>query len=109
MVKKIPVKGYSLFSKKDIIEGKKIGKLLTKEPGDIGRKINEEYYETDMIGRYINHSSKPNTVAKKQDGEYYLFALNEIKQGDEITVNYNDVEEMLGFKKNTFVLDNFVD
>jgi len=109
LVKKIPIKGYSLFSKKNLQEGQRVGKLLTKKSGEIGRKLNEEFYETDMIGRYINHSFRPNTLAKLHEGEYYLFATQKINQGDEITVDYSTIEEMLGFEKQTFWEDNFID
>jgi len=109
LVKKIPIKGYSLFSKKNLQEGQRVGKLLTKKAGEIGRKLNEEFYETDMIGRYINHSFRPNTLAKLHEGEYHLFATQKINQGDEITVDYSTIEEMLGFEKQTFWEDNFID
>lgn len=109
LIKKIPLKGYSLFTKKNIDEGRRIGKLLTKEAGEIGRKINEELYETDLIGRYINHSYDPNSKVEIIDGEFYLNSIKSISEGDEITVDYSEVEDLLGVNRNTYLKDNFVD
>lgn len=109
LVKKIPVKGYSLFSKKNLEEGQRVGKVLTKKKGEIGRKLTEEFYETDMIGRYINHSFKPNTIVKIYEGEYHLFANQKINEGDEITVDYSSIEDLFGFEKNSIWNNNFVD
>ena len=109
LVKKIPVKGYSLFSKKNISEGQKVGKLLTKEKGEIGRKLEGGLYETDLVGRYINHSYNPNTLIEVIDGEVYIFSKKEISEGEEITVDYGEVEKFLGVPPNTYLSNNFID
>ena len=41
------------------------------------------------IGWYLNHSYFPNTFHK----EYHFYALKDIKAGEEITIDYNDLEE----------------
>lgn len=61
-IEEVPKKGMSLFSNKDVKKGEEVGKLLSKTKTLNGRpiwQIEEKLWETDVIGRYINHSSKP--------------------------------------------------
>jgi len=41
------------------------------------------------FGWFLNHSKKPNAYHKN----YEYYALNNIKAGEEITVDYNTLEE----------------
>ena len=109
MVKKTPKKGMSLFSKNDISEGDTVGKLLSKTQGENEREILEDLYETNVIGRYINHSSKPNTKPKMKGEEVFLVSTKNIKGGDEITIDYGELEKLLGVLPGTFMGDDFVD
>jgi SET domain-containing protein len=102
-------KGYSLISKKNIKKGDKVGVVLSTTPSKKGRDIHDGWYETDMIGRYINHSGKPNTKLKKNGKEVLLYATQDINGGDEVTVHYGDVEKLLGAKSGSFLLDDFKD
>jgi hypothetical protein len=108
-IEKTPRKGYSLFSTKDFKKGDKVGVVLSTTPSKKGRNIHDGWYETDMIGRYINHSGKPNTELKKNGEEVLLYATRDINGGDEVTVHYGDVEKLLGAKSGSFLLDNFID
>ena len=42
------------------------------------------------IGWYLNHSCQPNT---RRDDNYDWYALQDIKKGEEITIDYNLLEE----------------
>ncbi len=42
------------------------------------------------VGWYLNHSNNPNT---KRDKDYKWYASQNIKTGEEITINYNSLEE----------------
>lgn len=111
-IEEIPKKGMSLFSNRDVKKGEEVGKLLSKTKTLNGRpiwQIKEKLWETDVIGRYINHSSKPNTKASVKDGEVFLTAVRDIDKGEEITLDYSSIEKMLGVKKGTFLLDDFID
>ena len=108
-VEKTPEKGYSLFSERDFRKGDKVGMLLSLTPSKNGREVQEGLFETDVIGRFINHSSKPNTEPKKKGKEVVLYATRDIKEGDEITLHYGDVEKMLDVFPGTFLLDDFID
>ena len=111
-IEEIPKKGMSLFSNRDVKKGEEVGKLLSKTKTLNGRpiwQIKEKLWETDVIGRYINHSSKPNTKASVKDGEVFLTAVRDIDKGEEITLDYSSIEKILGVKKGTFLLDDFID
>jgi len=47
---------------------------------------------TKDLGKKINHSYKPNAYLKKtkNKNEWYLFANQNIKKNEEITINYKD-------------------
>jgi hypothetical protein len=49
-----------------------------------------------QIGWYLNHSKSPNTY---RDDDYKWYASREIKVGDEITIDYNSLEEPSEAKK----------
>ena len=102
-------KGQSLFSKKKFKKGEKVGTLLSTTPSKNGREIQEGLYETNVIGRYINHSSKPNTEARKDGKEVVLYSIKDINEGDEILVDYSTIEKMLGVLPGTYLEDDFKD
>ena len=111
-IEEVPKKGMSLFSNKDVKKGEEVGKLLSKTKTLNGRpiwQIEEKLWETDVIGRYINHSSKPNTKAVRKNGEVILIALRDIDKDQEVTLEYGSIEKMLGVDKGSFLLDGFVD
>ena len=103
-----PTKGKSLFSNRSFKKGEEVGKYLSKTKTLNGRQI-DDLWETDVIGRYANHSSKPNTKAIRKNGEVFLTAVRDINKDKEITLNYSSIEKMLGVDKGSFLLDGFVD
>lgn len=42
------------------------------------------------VGWYLNHSKEPNTF---RDDDFKWYALRDIKAGEEITIDYNSLEE----------------
>ena len=48
------------------------------------------------VGWYLNHSVKPNAV---RDKSYHWYALRNIKKDEEITIDYNSLEEPEIFKE----------
>jgi hypothetical protein len=103
-----PTKGKSLFSNRSFKKGEEVGKYLSKTKTLNGRQI-DDLWETDVIGRYVNHSSKPNTKAIRKNGEVFLTAVRDINKDEEITVNYSSIEKMLGVDKGSFLLNDFID
>jgi hypothetical protein len=103
-----PTKGKSLFSNRSFKKGEEVGKYLSKTKTLNGRQI-DNFWETDVIGRYANHSSKPNTKAIRKNGEVFLTAVRDINKDEEITLNYSSIEKMLGVDKGSFLLNDFID
>lgn len=57
-----------------------------------------ERFDRMDIGWYLNHSETPNLV-RKSATEYDLFTLREIKAGEEVLVNYNQLNEPENLKE----------
>lgn len=49
-----------------------------------------EYFNRMSIGWYLNHSHRPNTFQKKGNVENH-YARHNLKQGEEITIDYRDL------------------
>ena len=109
VVEKVPNKGFGVIVKKDYNVGDEIGKLTSKTPGKVGRKIRRDVHETDVLGRYSNHSFNPNAKFDQRDGEVYLVANKNIKNGDELTIHYGDLEKLLGVREGMFLTHDFQD
>lgn len=109
VVMEVPNKGKGVIVQTDFKKGDEIGKLISKTPNKIGRKIKKLAHETDVLGRYSNHSSNPNTKLDMRDGEVYLIASRDIKEGDELLVNYKKLENLLGMRPGLFMTDDIVD
>ena len=102
------IKGNSVFAKKVIFQNELIGEYFKNFPNIKYTKNIFNSFDRDL-GRYCNHSFNSNTDVKesyKKDG-YDLHALNEIKIGEEILVNYVFIEELMNLPKNTFYRDTF--
>lgn len=96
--------GKGVFAKKDIkkgsivhvLDGKKMtladfikkvnsGKEDIDDPFQIGRR---SYIDLDTLSRLFNHSCDPNCGIRKKSE---MFAIKDIKKGDEITYDYSVV------------------
>jgi SET domain-containing protein len=109
VVKEVPNKGKGVIVQTNFKKGDEIGKLISKTPNKIGRKIKRTSHETDVLGRYSNHSSNPNTKYDMRDGEVYLIASRDIDKGEELLINYKKLENLLGVRPGLFFTDDIVD
>jgi hypothetical protein len=109
VVKEIPNKGKGVIVQTNFKKGDEIGKLISKTPNKIGRKIKRTSHETDVLGRYSNHSSNPNTKYDMRDGEVYLIASRDIDKGEELLINYKKLENLLGMRPGLFFTDDIVE
>ena len=113
---KSSIHGIGLFANEDIKQGELIW-AFTKDvdqfiPGPVLRDISKEeanflenaavYDEEEdtycLVAdnvRFINHSDKPNVgeTDRTTDDLLEMFALKDIKKGEEITLDYNEMEE----------------
>lgn len=108
-VKKSKIHGQGLFTKENIIKGKKVaikgGRIVDRKFIDKNPKIvkgselqidnfhyiaptNKEEFKKSML--YINHSCDPNIGIK---GKNIFVALRDIKKGEEITNDYGTFED----------------
>lgn len=59
--------------------------------------VGPQQFDRMEIGWYINHSATPNiaqkTVIIENEEECIIYACTDIKVGDEILINYNDLNE----------------
>jgi len=99
-VKKSKIHGKGVFANKDFKKGEKILAIDDTHVVDDLFKLTEyqKTYQCDWLKtktvlmqapeRYINHSCNPNSYVKTVDAIRTLFAMRDIKRGEEITYDY---------------------
>ena len=80
-IKQSKIEGLGLFATKDIPKYAKLGLSHVWSDDDA------EWIRTPLGGFY-NHSDNPTGYKVEEGNEMYLFALVDIKAGEEITVTY---------------------
>ena len=121
LVKKSKIHSRGVFARRDIPKGARVieyvGRKVTKAESDrladipLARNQKNKNYGAVYIfqlnkrhdidgnvpyntARFINHSCEPNCEAEIIRGKIWILALRDIKEGDEITYNYNyDIED----------------
>lgn len=75
------IHGNGLFATINIPVGKKI---------DVAIYINQWFIPiiTDHCGKWINHSSTPNTHLKRDENRLNIYATQSIQAGEELTIDY---------------------
>jgi hypothetical protein len=81
-VKESSIEGLGLFAEKEY----KAGEVITLAVVSGNRT---------EAGRYTNHSHNPNALVLESDNDIALHAADNIAKGDEITINYRDVGNLL--------------
>lgn len=104
----LPIKGVGVFSNAYFEEEEFIGEYVESRPSKLGRKLTATLWESDPLGRFCNHSERPNTTLVKTENGYNLYANRPIDRGDEITVSYHVVEYKLERPKGEYFKSNFV-
>ena len=72
------IHGYGVFASEDIPAGKVLGMTHIESP---------ELIRTPL-GGYINHSMNPNCIRIQEGNRWYLQTIQDISQGEEITLMY---------------------
>lgn len=101
-----PIAGIGCFAARDFTEGETIGdytgEIITEKEADRRYEESEMTYLFDLgKGRYIDGDTEPNPVKyinhscdgnceSDQEGDrVWIYALRDIKQGEELTYDYN--------------------
>jgi SET domain-containing protein len=100
-------KGYGVFLNKHIANNTNIGPYIVTYKNSKGRELPNGYWEEEL-GRFCNHSFRPNCEMRLIGDDYNLFSIGDINCGDELVVNYCDVEKLLKVAEGRF-FDNFPD
>lgn len=88
-----------VFTDIPIKEGELIGIWVSKQP--IGRRLYQEgmketWYESQVLGRYVNHSETPNTLIQLQEDALVLYSKG-ISKEEEIIANYLELQKLIGY------------
>ena len=77
-LRKSPIHGYGVFAVQPISQGDSLGMSHINAP---------ELIRTPL-GGYINHSMNPNCMRIQEGNRWYLYAISDIRVGEEITLMY---------------------
>lgn len=83
-IKKSDVHGEGLFATRDINVGERVAHSADLE----SNKIHMYVWELSEAGRHTNHRTIPNTIVNSDGNKMTMVAINPIKMGEEIFVNY---------------------
>lgn len=101
-------KGVGVFSNKYFNVEDLIGVYLENKPSKLGRKLTDTLWESDPLGRFCNHSERPNTTLVQTETGYNLYANRPIERGDEVTVSYHVVEYKLERPRGEYFKPSFI-
>ena len=84
-IKESGIEGLGLFATRLIHEGTELGMSHFYWGG-------VESLQRTPLGAFYNHSDTPNCIKLQRDSRFFLIALHDIKEGEEITVKYTFYE-----------------
>jgi hypothetical protein len=102
-------RGTGVFSNEYLNTEDLVGVFLEDKPNKLGRRLTGTLWESNMLGRFCNHSERPNTSLVQTEVGYNLYANRPIDIGDEVTVSYHVVEYKLGRPKGEYYRAGFTD
>ena len=105
----LPEKGASVFSNTYFDIEDLVGVYLEDKPNKLGRQLTGTLWESNMLGRFCNHSERPNDTLVQTETAYNLYANRPIDKGDEITVSYHVVEFKLGRPRGEYYRPGFTE
>ncbi len=110
VIRSSPIHGKGAFARRHIPAGTRlieyVGERIDKDESNRRCELGNPYIfcindEWDLDGaavpnpaRYFNHSCRPNCEARQEDDRIWIWALEDIAPGEELTYNYGyDLEE----------------
>lgn len=100
-------KGNAVFANKTIKQSTYIGEYYRNTPTDLFIKNIFGWYDREL-GRYCNHIHTPNTYLVEVGNGYDLYSSEVIEEGEEIGVNYAEMEYLANVKRGTFYRSHFI-
>ena len=98
------IDGLGVIASKNIKKGEFIGTAVTNESSMLGEK--GIYCDTrTILGQKMNHQDNENTMQRSENNALNIYAKNNIRENEEITVNYInlpdyvDKSQVTGYKK----------
>ena len=105
-IAKSDIQGEGVFATHDIEKGEFIGVPISDENkfAEFVRTRNDKLDTRSDLAKKLNHQSENNCIVKSENNNLNMYAQNDIKKGDEITVNYNNSpwyinKDTTGFKE----------
>ena len=104
VIDKSNVDGLGAIASQNIKKGELIGTAFTDEAG-VRATDGVQRDTRTRLGQILNHQDKENAIQKSEDNTLNVYAKNDIKEGEEITINYInapdyvDKTEVAGYKK----------
>mmetsp|Transcript_28469 Transcript_28469/g.90726 ORF Transcript_28469/g.90726 Transcript_28469/m.90726 type:complete len:195 (-) Transcript_28469:93-677(-) len=91
------IAGCGVIAAHDLHAGERIGIVWVKDPASFKAKEWADLmprHFTPWFGRAVNHCNHPNSRLEEDDqGTVYSVATQDIKQGDEVTGDYNEAAQ----------------
>ena len=88
-IKESEISGKGIFSVKNLEKNEEIGLAFIKT--DKTGNSDKDYFRT-KLGAYVNHSDEPNLTLVKKNNKYFYKTLREIKEDEELFVNYQEFD-----------------
>jgi len=91
------IQGSGVFAAEDIPEGTEIGLCILGEEQD---EDGDKFRNLTTLSRYCNHlpmERASTEIVKKDDGRLYMVACRDISEDEELTADYADVTNKIGF------------
>lgn len=94
---KFQTRGIGVITTDFIKENSQVGIYFEKPSTSkkLVRHIYDGWFETSLLGRYVNHSNKPNCIPLLQKSNIVLISVQDILPNHEITINYFDIVTLL--------------
>ena len=106
-IDKSNIEGEGVFATHDIEKGEFIGIPIPDENkfAEFVRTRNDKLDTRSNLAKKLNHQSENNCIVKSENNNLNMYAQNDIKKGDEITIDYKNSpwyinKEITGFKEN---------
>ena len=98
-------RGIGVVTTAYIVKDTRIGIYLETTPKgtNIRRHIYNGWFETPLLGRYVNHSNTPNCTPLLLKSNILLNSICNILPNQEITINYFDIVSLINLPESELI------